>query len=165
MGLNDQNRANRKVHAYNVVMPALSRYSKSAKTISIRKFLMSGTYESLKLNSEDSNVERLGTFIAWLVANNLLSSALENSAGSSVARLRMQDLTGAEFLTTVMHGEFKVEHLTENARKFVDEYFVSDSYESDFNAAVTAIKYDATQDAFNNAWLLYDEVAPRISTA
>ena len=65
---------------------------------------MSGTYESLKLNSEESNVERLGTFIAWLVANNLLSSSLENSAGSSVARLRMQDLSGAEFLTTVMHG-------------------------------------------------------------
>ena len=80
---------------------------------------MSGTYESLKLNSEESNVERLGTFVAWLVANNLLSSSLENSAGSSVARLRMQDLSGAEFLTTVMHGEFKVEHLTENAKKLV----------------------------------------------
>ena len=126
---------------------------------------MSGTYESLKLNSEESNVERLGTFVAWLVANNLLSSSLENSAGSSVARLRMQDLSGAEFLTTVMHGEFKVEHLTENAKKFVDQYFVVGNYEADFNAAVAAIKYDASQDAFNSAWLLYDEVAPRISAA
>ena len=58
-----------------------------------------------------------------------------------------------------------MEHLTENAKKFVDGYFVDGNYESDFNAAVAAIKYDASQDAFNSAWLLYDEVAPRISAA
>jgi hypothetical protein len=127
---------------------------------------MSGTYESLRLNGEENNVDRLGTFGAWLVANNLLASDLEKSAGSSVARLRMQDLNGADFLATVMHGEFKVEHLAENARKFVEDYFVSGAYEADFNSCeYNSREYNSLEYQTENVWLLYDEVAPKISQA
>jgi len=127
---------------------------------------MSSTYDSLRLNGEENNVDRLGTFVAWLVANDLLASALEKSAGSAIARLRMQDLTGAEFLTTVMHGEFKVEHLADKAGKFVESYFVSGKYEADFSAAEhDFIKDRSVEDNAENAWLLYDVVAPLISNA
>ncbi|MFT4712055.1 MAG: hypothetical protein ACJAVI_003488 [Candidatus Azotimanducaceae bacterium] len=127
---------------------------------------MSGTYESLRLNGEENNVDRLGTFVAWLVANNLLASDLEKRAGSSVARLRMQDLNGADFLATVMHGEFKVEHLAESARKFVEDYFVSGTYEADFNScAYNSTEYTSLEHNGENVWLLYDEVAPKISKA
>ena len=122
---------------------------------------MSGTYESLRLNGEENNIDRLGTFVAWLVANDLLASDLERRAGSSVARLRMQDLNGADFLATVMHGEFKVEHLAEKARKFVEDYFVSGTYELDFNSC----EYNARENKDENVWLLYDEVAPKVSKA
>lgn len=122
---------------------------------------MSGTYESLRLNGEENNIDRLGTFVAWLVANDLLASDLERRAGSSVARLRMQDLNGADFLATVMHGEFKVEHLAEKAKKFVEGYFVSGAYEADFNSC----EYNSRENRDENVWLLYDEVAPKVSKA
>ena len=127
---------------------------------------MSSTYDSLRLNGEESNVDRLGTFVAWLVANNLLANELENAAGSTVARVRMQDLTGADFLATVMHGEFKVDHIAEKAQKFVEDYFVSGKYEADFSAAEhDFVEGRSVERNTENAWLLYDEVAPLISRA
>jgi len=127
---------------------------------------MSGSYDSLRLNGEESNVDSLGTFIAWLAANNMLADSLENASGSSIARLRMQDLAGADFLATVMHGEFKVEHLADKARKFVEDYFVSGSYEADFNAAEQKfLEGRSVERNVENAWLLYDEVSPFISQA
>ena len=86
---------------------------------------MNESYELLNLNGQDRNVERLGTFIAWLVANDLFDAQIEAAAGSAIARLRMQDLTGPEFFTTVMYGEFKPDQLKHEGQAFVESYFVS----------------------------------------
>jgi hypothetical protein len=113
-------------------------------------------YESIRLSGLERNVEYLGTFIAWLVSNKLLDADLERSAGSAAARVRMQDLTGPEFLTTVLHGEFKPSHLNEDGRGFVEYYFVTDKYESDYRLC----GYSGEDE-----WLLYDVLAPQITRA
>ncbi len=117
---------------------------------------MNKTYESIYLSGEDRNVERLGTFVAWLVTNDLLEESLQRSAASSVARVRMQDLTGPEFLTTVLHGEFKPVHLKQHGQHFVEDYFVSGRYDAD---------YETCEYAGENEWIRFDEVSPRITAA
>ena len=109
-------------------------------------------YESMTLNGEGRNVERLGAFVAWLVANDLLNPVLVDSSGSSVARVRMQDLTGPDFLSTVLHGDLSPSHLNELGRS----YFVSGQYAADY--AVCAYKGE-------DEWLRFDEISPKISAA
>ena len=117
---------------------------------------MSNIYESLKLGGPERNAEYLGTFVAWLVSNNLLSMDLENSAARSVASVSMQDMTGAAFLTTEMHGELKPAHLNEKGRGFSDQYFVSGRYRED---------YDASQILGKDDWQDYAAVSPKITAA
>ena len=117
---------------------------------------MSENYESIFLSGQDRNVEQLGTFVAWLVTSDLLDVSLERSAASSIARVRMQDLTGPEFLTTVLHGEFKPSHLKQLGRDFTDDYFVSGPYDAD---------YEACEYTGENEWIRFDEVSPRITAA
>ena len=117
---------------------------------------MTEIYDSIRLGQDARNADYLGTFVAWLVINKLIDPALESSAGSASARVRMQDLTGSAFLTTVMHGELRSNHLTEQGRKFVEYYFVSGDYLADFSSRTCREE---------DEWLLYDEMAPRITAA
>lgn len=117
---------------------------------------MTEIYDSVRLGKDTRNTDYLGTFVAWLVINKLIDPALESAAGSAAARVRMQDLTGSAFLTTVMHGELRPGHLTEQGRRFVEYYFMSGDYLADFSNRTY-------QD--EDEWLLYDELAPRITAA
>ncbi len=117
---------------------------------------MSETYETIELSGAERNAERLGLFVAWLVSNNLLEPVFEKSAGSAPARVRMQDLTGPEFLTTVLHGALKRTHLSDLGRGFVDDYFVSGRFKVD---------YDSCEYEGEDEWLRYDEVSPKIGAA
>ncbi|MBD3648659.1 MAG: hypothetical protein HUJ31_14675 [Pseudomonadales bacterium] len=114
-------------------------------------------YETVDLGSNKSrNVEYLGAFVAWLTINDLWAKNVEWSASNAISRVRMQDLTGPEFLTTVLHGELRANQLTEQGRDFVEHYFVSGQYRKD---------YDACQYDGNDEWVRYDEIAPRITAA
>jgi len=117
---------------------------------------MPDIYESIMLGGSTRNVEYLGIFVAWLTSNNLLSAEIERSSGSAIARVRMQDLSGQAFLTTVLHGELKAAHLNETGQKFSESYFVSGKYRED---------YDSSNVRGENDWHDYDEVAPKISSA
>jgi hypothetical protein len=117
---------------------------------------MPKTYESIMLGGFNRNVEYLGVFVAWLASNSLLSAETERSSGSAIARVRMQDLSGQAFLTTVLHGELKSAHLSETGQKFSESYFVSGRYRED---------YDSCAILGENDWHDYDEVAPKISSA
>ena len=116
----------------------------------------SENYASIQLGGVGRNVEYLGALVAWLVSNSLLEPAVERDAGAAAARVRMQDLDGPAFLTTVLHGELKPGHLTEAGQKFLDGYFVSGQYEADYNDC----RYSGEDE-----WLRFDEVSPRISKA
>lgn len=117
---------------------------------------MGDSYASATLGGEGRNVEALGVFVAWLVANDLLDPAFAASAGAPVTRLRMQDLNGAEFLTTVMHGELAPHQLTDDGRRFTESYFLSGEFQRD---------YDAVDYTGSDEWHRYDLVAPRIRSA
>lgn len=114
------------------------------------------SYGTIELGAAGRNAEYLGTLVAWLVINNMLDVQVERSAGSRAARVRMQDLTGSAFLTTVLHGEIKPAHLNEAGRKFVEHYVVSGRYREDF---------DNRDYRGENEWILYDEMAPKITAA
>ena len=113
-------------------------------------------YESLQLSGTARNAERLGLYVAWLVSNSLLAESTEQSAGRAVAHLRMQALTGPEFLTTVLHGELRADHLNALGQSFSEAYFVTGTFNEDYAGC------DYTGE---NEWHRYDELAPKISAA
>ena len=117
---------------------------------------MSNIYDSIKLGGPDSNAEYLGIFVAWLISNNLLSDNIRGPASRECASVLMQDMTGQAFLTTVLHGELKPDHLTEAGRGFSEDYFMSGKYREDYNAS----------NLFgDDDWMDYDAVSPRITAA
>ena len=113
-------------------------------------------YESLQLGGTARNAERLGLYVAWLVSNNLLAENTEQSAGRASSHLRMQALTGPEFLTTVLHGELLADHLNALGQAFSEAYFVTGTFNEDYTSC------DYTGE---NEWHRYDDVAPKISAA
>lgn len=115
---------------------------------------MSTSYQSIRLGGENRNAESLGDFVTWLITNNLLDPTLEERAGGQVARVKMQDLTGPAFLTTVLHGELKAEHLNATGRRFCEHYLTSGDYDRDYQQGDHKEEED---------WLRYDAVAPRIT--
>jgi len=117
---------------------------------------MTETIDSARFGGPGRNVEYLGTFVAWLISNKLVADTLERDYGSAIARVRMQDLTGPEFLTTVLEGEVCVLHLNDLGRQFTDFYYSSGRYQQDCDA----IAYDGEDD-----WLRYDAVAGTITAA
>ncbi len=108
------------------------------------------------LGGSERNVEQVGTYIAWLVSNNHLSTYIENSAATAVTRVRMQDLSGAEFLTTVLSGELRPEHLSPEAQRFTEHYYLSGDFQRD---------YDSQETDPEDDWYTYKLVSPRITTA
>ncbi len=114
---------------------------------------MPDVYQSIRLGGKDRNAESLGDFVAWLITNNLLDPVLEERAGRQVARVKMQDLTGPAFLTTVLEGELKPEHLNEFGRRFCEHYLASGDYDRDYQH----LEYEAEND-----WLRYDVVSLHI---
>ncbi len=117
---------------------------------------MTDRYESMILGGSSRNVEYLGAFVAWLLSNGMLSAEIEHSAGRAIARVRMQDMTGSAFLTTVLHGELTPHQLNDVGRAFSDSYFVSGRYQAD---------YDRCEFRGDSDWRFYDEVSPYITAA
>ena len=114
------------------------------------------SYASMVLGGESRNVEQLGAYVAWLINNRLLQDSFESAGGREITRVRMQDLTGADFLATELHGELKPEQLTEQGRAFTRHYLLSGLYDKDFLQV---------QFIGDNEWLRYAELAPLISQA
>ena len=114
------------------------------------------SYASMVLGGESRNVEQLGAYVAWLINNQLFQENIERAAGSGVTRVRMQDLTGADFLSTELHGELKPEQLTKAGRAFTEHYLLSGLYDKD---------YHQVQFMGDNEGLRYADLAPLISRA
>ena len=114
------------------------------------------SYASMVLGGEARNVEQLGAYVAWLINNQLFQEHIERDAGNGFTRVRMQDLTGADFLSTELLGELKPEQLTEMGRAFTEHYLLSDLYDKD---------YDQVHFIGDNEWLRYADLAPLISRA
>lgn len=114
------------------------------------------SYASMVLGGESRNVEQLGAYVAWLINNHFFLEHIERAAGSGITRVRMQDLTGADFFSTELHGELEPEQLTEAGRAFTEHYLLSGLYDRD---------YQQIDFSGENEWLRYAELAPLISRA
>ena len=68
---------------------------------------MSQIYATIALGRIGNNTQALGALIAFLVTNDLLNQRLVQNYPSAVGRIKMQDLAGAAFLTTVLGGELR----------------------------------------------------------
>lgn len=117
---------------------------------------MDKTYATIQLGGADRNVEKLGLLTAWLVSNNLTAASVEDNHGTAVTRLKMQDLSGPEFLTTALHGEIRADQLTPEGQAFLESYFVSGQFDADYASCDSEAEDD---------WLQYKAVAPLISAA
>ena len=116
-------------------------------------------YAQMRFGGDDDSTERLGIFVAWLVNHRQLCDAIEQSASRSVARVRLQDLTGTEFLSTVLHGDLRQAHLTERGNAFTRVYFASGRFNDDLDELV------GERHRKMDPWTRYDHIAPVITKA
>ena len=117
---------------------------------------MNKSYETIQFGDATANADRLGIIIAWLVSHQLTEANFEKKNAPAISRLRLEDITGAEFFATVLHGEFGSAFLNQLGQDFVEDYFMSGSYDHDYNQ-VTA--YTADEQ------VLCDHVSLKISEA
>jgi hypothetical protein len=84
-----------------------------------------------------------------------LNQRLMQDYPSAVGRIKMQDLAGAAFLTTVLGGELRSEHLSEAGQTFCEAYFGSETEQQ--------IHAQAAEDEEED-WRFYDAVSPVLTT-
>ena len=116
---------------------------------------MSQIYATIALGRIGNNTQALGALIAFLVTNDLLNQQLVQDYPSAVGRIKMQDLAGAAFLTTVLGGELRSEHLSEAGQTFCEAYFGSEAEQQ--------IHAQAAEDEEAD-WRFYDAVSPVLTT-
>ena len=117
---------------------------------------MNQTYGTLILGGDGRNAESLGLVVAWLISNRLISDYLERSRSDAIARVRMHDLTGPAFLTTILDGELKAEHLNAEGRRFAEEFLLDGRFQA---------IYDEANFVGDNEWARYATIAPKITSA
>ena len=115
---------------------------------------MSQIYATVALGRIGNNTQALGVLIAFLVTHDLLNPGLVQANPSAVGRIKMQDLAGAAFLTTVLEGELRSEHLSDVGQAFCEAYFGS---EIEQQVRAQAAKLNEED------WRLYDEVSPALT--
>ena len=116
---------------------------------------MSQIYATIALGRIGNNTQALGALVAFLVTNDLLNQQLVQDYPSAVGRIKMQDLAGAAFLTTVLGGELRSEHLSEAGRTFCEAYFGSETEQQIHALAAENEEED---------WRFYDAVSPVLTT-
>ena len=116
---------------------------------------MSQIYATIALGRIGNNTQALGALVAYLVTNDLLNQQLVQDYPSAVGRIKMQDLAGAAFLTTVLGGELRSEHLSESGQTFCEAYFGSEAEQQ--------IHAQAAEDEEED-WRFYDAVSPVLTT-
>lgn len=116
---------------------------------------MSQIYATIALGRIGNNTQALGALVAFLVTNDLLNQQLVQDYPSAVGRIKMQDLAGAAFLTTVLGGELRSEHLSEAGQTFCEAYFGSEAEQQ--------IHAQAAEDEEAD-WRFYDAVSPVLTT-
>ena len=94
---------------------------------------MNKSYETIEFGDSTANADRLGIIIAWLVSHQLTEANFEQENALAISRLRLEDITGAEFFTTVLHGDFGSAFLNQRGQDFVEHYFLSGSYDHNYN--------------------------------
>jgi hypothetical protein len=112
---------------------------------------MSEIYATISLGRVGNNTQALGALTAFLITHDLIHPALAQNHPSAVGRIKMQDLSGAAFLTTVLGGELRSEHLSSDGQVFCQQYLGS-AAEQQVHAQ--AAKVDEAD------WRFYDDVSP-----
>tara|TARA_X000001036_G_scaffold195980_1_gene184736 strand:- start:85 stop:501 length:417 start_codon:yes stop_codon:yes gene_type:complete len=91
------------------------------------------SYETIQFSDATANADRLGIIIAWLVSHQFTEANFEKKNAPAISRLRLEDMTGAEFFATVLDGEFGSAFLNQHGQDFVEDYFLGGSYDHDYN--------------------------------
>ena len=118
--------------------------------------MVNRSYETIQFGDVTSNADRLGMLIAWLVNHQLTDANFERENAKAISRLRLEDMTGPEFFTTVLHGEFGSAFLNHLGQDFVEEYFLGGTYDYDYNQVKSGVADER---------LLSNHVSQRISKA
>jgi hypothetical protein len=116
---------------------------------------MSQIYATIALGRIGNNTQSLGALIAFLVTNDLLNQRLVQNYPLAVGRIKMQDLAGAAFLTTVLEGELRSEHLSDAGQAFCEAYFGSETEQQVDAQAAKQCEDD---------WRFYDDVSPVLTS-
>lgn len=116
---------------------------------------MSQIYATIALGRVGNNTQALGALTAFLVTHDLLNPALVQNHSSAVGRIKMQDLSGAAFLTTVLGGELRSEHLSSEGEAFCQQYLASAAEQQVCARAAMSDEED---------WRFYDDVSPLLTT-
>ncbi|MGB1342194.1 MAG: hypothetical protein ACPHAN_12015 [Pseudomonadales bacterium] len=111
---------------------------------------MSEIFATISLGKVGNNVQPLGVLTAFLVTHQLLNEIVLARHAGAVAAIRMQSMSGAAFLTTVLDGELRFDALSSEGRDFCRDYAGSE-LESE-------VLLRSTEGDLED-WALYEEVA------
>ena len=108
---------------------------------------MNKSYETIQFGDALANADRSGIIIAWSVSHQLTEANFARENASAVSRLSLEDMTGAEFFTMALHREFGSAFLNQREQDFVEDYFLSGTYDHDYNQVKA---YTADEGLFCN---------------
>ena len=94
----------------------------------------------------------MGMYLAWCANLQLVSPRLAEEAEQLLLRVRYREATGSELLVAGCAGELRGRWLSEDGRRFTDEYYPR--YLDDFASVFGGDVYDVRDD-----WAHYDEIA------
>ena len=114
---------------------------------------MTEIYATISLGTVGNNVQPLGVLTAFLVTHELLEAPVLARHVSDVAAIRMQSISGAAFLTTVLDGELRLSVLSTEGRAFCARYAGSPLEREILKKAGESDLED---------WALYDHFAPAL---
>jgi hypothetical protein len=112
--------------------------------------VMTEIFATISLGKIGNNVQPLGVLTAFLVTHQLLDERVLSRNSSEVAAVKMQSISGAAFLTTVLDGQLRLSALSSEGRALCKRFAASPLEQQ--------ISDRAAKDDLED-WALYDEFA------
>lgn len=94
-----------------------------------------------------------GLFLAWCVSLDQVSREFLDSAGTTITRLKMRDVSPTDAFVSTCGGELRAETLSAAARRFAGEH-----YERYLEQLRTLLPQDGSDTV--DGWAVYDQISP-----
>jgi hypothetical protein len=105
----------------------------------------------------------IGMFITWVINNNLESDLHKTESIESIGKVKAREMTGTDFLIKECDEKFWEDDLSAEGLEFAKNYYVSNSYYGDYEAAL--VTTEPTLYHVQDTWENYDKLSMYIDSA
>lgn len=112
----------------------------------------------------EAGATHIGMFLAWMLCHDLASDGLREDAGGEIAALRARDITGAQFLLTVLDEKMTVQEFSGDGNAFALAYYEGKNGDSHYMFDYTEILGENADNVYAVAdtWKNYDRLAAKM---